>query len=173
MRYVCYHGTLLQRLDVPLDSQRLINGIHNKSWFSVASLDTKITTAIGGRQGCKLGCVIFNSVYEGALAVLRCKAEKLALVSSLDLFASRFWMPRSEHDQPARKVANHEIQYADDGVSLIFAQNPQVLLKRVHISWTCCRWSSRHSASRSTGQKARQRPLLSSESPVRHSAWQR
>ena len=44
-------------------ARALTTAIHIGSWFRYGDLQTVITTELGGRQGCKLGSLIFNGGY--------------------------------------------------------------------------------------------------------------
>ena len=73
----------MQRWRVSKDAQRILNSLHCKSWFVVGDLSSRIVTALGGRRGCKFGGVIFNAVYEDALAIVRAQGMRKNMVLQL------------------------------------------------------------------------------------------
>ena len=46
----------------------LVASLHVGSWFQLPNDDNLIVSIAGGRQGCKLGALIFNAIYSVALA---------------------------------------------------------------------------------------------------------
>ena len=71
----CY-GSLLEELGVDPKVVALIASLHTGSWFQYKDLDTVILSIKGGRQGCKLGSIVFNMVYARALYSVRYKLKK-------------------------------------------------------------------------------------------------
>ena len=67
-------GGLLRTIGVAEGAVELIKSLHTNSWFKYSDLHTGIISNRGGRQGCKLGGLIFNMIYAKALRQLR---EKL------------------------------------------------------------------------------------------------
>ena len=47
------------------------DSLHRHAWFSVGDLNTAVTSRTGGRQGCKLGALTFNSAYGIGLDILQ------------------------------------------------------------------------------------------------------
>jgi len=64
-------GQFLEQICVPEHIVKLMTSLHSSSWFSYGTLQSVILTRIGGRQGCMLGDLILNLVYERALRELR------------------------------------------------------------------------------------------------------
>ena len=56
------HQALLEELGVDPKVCALISSLHTGSWFKYQDLDTLIIACKGGRQGCKLGALIFNLI---------------------------------------------------------------------------------------------------------------
>ena len=48
----------------------LAESLHRDAWFAIGGLDTAVTSKTGGRQGCKLGALTFNSAYSIGLDML-------------------------------------------------------------------------------------------------------
>eukprot|EP00973_Karenia_brevis_P085560 11870192-Karenia_brevis.AAC.1 len=61
----------------------MINSLHTNAWFKVGDLPSVVVTSTGGRQGCRLGGIIFNGVYERALAQVRHKLREAGITLKL------------------------------------------------------------------------------------------
>ena len=67
-------GGILNDAGVPEVVRRLAASLHDGSWFDITSPaghSTPIRTCRGGRQGCRLGAVVFNYIYAKALAQVK------------------------------------------------------------------------------------------------------
>ena len=64
-------GSLLDQLGVDKGITELLKSVHTESWFVRTGSDNAIVTSRGGRQGCKLGSIVFNLIYSRALRKLR------------------------------------------------------------------------------------------------------
>ncbi|CAK0883186.1 unnamed protein product [Prorocentrum cordatum] len=65
--YIEQHGHAFQQIGVPEKLTRLVVALHTKSWFQADGADSFAYTRTGGRQGCKLGGLMFNCCYTLAL----------------------------------------------------------------------------------------------------------
>ena len=65
---------------------RAINVLHSGSWFHYGTRPSVITSKSGGRQGCKLGGIIFSVAYMRALRKLRqaLRRERIPLKVKFD-----------------------------------------------------------------------------------------
>ena len=64
-------GGLLLNSGVDPAVCKLFNSVHHGSWFKLIN-DTKyLVSKSGGRQGCKLGALVFNLIYSQALKRVR------------------------------------------------------------------------------------------------------
>ncbi|CAE8719304.1 unnamed protein product [Polarella glacialis] len=77
---IAQHGSVLYKLGVDPKVAALVNSLHTNTWFRYEDLQTIIVTSKGGRQGCKLGAIIFNMVYARALTMLRTKLEQHGII---------------------------------------------------------------------------------------------
>ena len=108
------NGPFLEQIGVPHVIVTLITSMHSCSWFSYGTLKSAIVTRTGGRQGCKLGDLILNFVYERALQdvghALSLKGHVLQLPSSDEV---PFWVRPCalNHQQP---VDVFDATYVDD-----------------------------------------------------------
>ena len=65
------HGCVFDRWGIDAKIIALLRGLNSKAWLKYGALFTAVTTATGGRQGCKFGAIICISVYEQALGDMR------------------------------------------------------------------------------------------------------
>eukprot|EP00973_Karenia_brevis_P045981 6368301-Karenia_brevis.AAC.1 len=70
----------------------MIKSLHTGAWFRIGGLDSVIVSKSGGRQGCKLGAIIFNTVYAVALRRVKAKLREAGVVFVIKLKGtSAFW----------------------------------------------------------------------------------
>ena len=129
--HIMQKGTIMQRWRVLDDAQRILNSLHCSSWFIVGDRTSRIITALGGRQGCKFGGVIFNAVYEDSLAIVRTQAEEKGLILQLPLWDAPFWINRSPDVLSVGTTPVHEVQYVDDAVAMLFAHRSSELFRMI------------------------------------------
>ena len=55
-------GGLLSSLGLSECSLEMFKSLHTNSWFVYGGLDTVIVCSRGGRQGCRLGGIVFNLI---------------------------------------------------------------------------------------------------------------
>ena len=71
---------------------KLISAIHTHSWMKHECAKEVVVTTRGGRQGCKIGGVIFGAVYAQALKDLRCDLRRSGLMrSESTVLGQPFW----------------------------------------------------------------------------------
>jgi hypothetical protein len=129
-------GGLLCGAGVDAAVTDLVASLHAGSWFQLPNDDSYIVSIAGGRQGCKLGALVFNAIYSVALA--RVKAE----LSRLDamLYVKRkqtepFWTGEGAQfsfdsacitDPEFEHVV--EVTYVDDEAIHVAATSPKILM---------------------------------------------
>ena len=64
-------GGLLRQLGADESVCALVNSVHDGAWFRLPGDAKYVVSVSGGRQGCKLGALIFNLIYRLALKKLR------------------------------------------------------------------------------------------------------
>ena len=76
IEYIDATGGIIKELGVGPDVHALLTGMHQGAWFRMDGPEADfILTARGGRQGCRLGGLVFNMIYARALRRMR---ERLA-----------------------------------------------------------------------------------------------
>ena len=128
------NGCLLEQLDVPEDVIELFRSLHTDTWFRYADLDTIIVTHKGGRQGCKLGGVVFNLIYARALHKLRGRLLQQGVVLHLPCDLQRpFFSKLSCDTHMHESVPIVEATYVDDEALYLSASSPKALDKAIDI----------------------------------------
>jgi hypothetical protein len=66
----------------------MLHDLHNENWFTVARTDplhddNVIHAQIGARQGCPVGAMLFNIVYEFVLAKIRLRLRQAGLLTTI------------------------------------------------------------------------------------------
>ena len=89
------HSLLLKEMGVMPNVIATVNSLHTSTFFKVPGNSSLLVTAAGGRQGCKLGALVFNLVYSVALRTLRRKLESAGIILrvSVQRSASSFLKP--------------------------------------------------------------------------------
>ena len=100
---------------------QIINSTHTNSWFKYADLQSCIVAKTGGRQGCKLGGLIFNSVYDIALhEVASALVESGVTTSFAHDPAEAFWNSRPSSACASEKLI--DVTFVDDEAAVVFAK---------------------------------------------------
>ena len=74
--FIRERGSVLEQWRVDGKVAKLISAIHTHSWMEHECAKEVVVTTRGGRQGCKIGGVIFGAVYAQALKELRCDMRR-------------------------------------------------------------------------------------------------
>ena len=132
------HGGLLREAGVDENVVRLVNCLHDGAWFRIPGDSELIVTSAGGRQGCKLGALVFNLAYSIALKRARVELAALGLLLSIKVCHDRpFWASHgadfewSEASQP--ESVHFEIAFVDDIAAYLSAPSVKSLLIAVPI----------------------------------------
>lgn len=67
------YGPPFERVKVPTKVCRMVNALHTLRWAKYGSLSSCVIGVRGGRQGCKLGGVLFNTIFSEAMSQVRSK----------------------------------------------------------------------------------------------------
>ena len=124
--------TVLQRMRVDPCVIELIRGLHSRSWARVGDLQTAICSTAGGRQGCRLGGIIFNLLYTLALNEVADAFHKQGLTLRVLWDSSAaFW---ATGVQPRDSQHQVDCTFVDDEAFAIVARTPHVLDKRIYMA---------------------------------------
>ena len=75
--YIDKNGTAMSQAGASPEAVDLMRSLHSAAWFQVgAESATPVVTKRGGRQGCKLGPLVFNMGYELPLDIIRRKLSE-------------------------------------------------------------------------------------------------
>ena len=129
--YISKVGPVFHQWGIDEKVIALINSLHTHSWFCYDDLETVISTYTGGRQGCKLGGTMFNSVYAQALLMCRelLKSEGIVLTVKA---SSSFWATDHNESGPG----HHDIldaTFVDDQCVILVASSPECLDRAIKI----------------------------------------
>ena len=124
-------GPVLERIGVDAKIIRLINALHTKAWARYGALASVVVTTKGGRQGCKLGGVIFAIIFGQVMANVRARlsADGILLKTSF-CEDSPFWNPSACPGD----LIDHEVgeaTFVDDTAIALVASSPKVLMKYI------------------------------------------
>ena len=119
----------------------LMASLHSGSWFQLPNDDKFIVSIAGGRQGCKLGALVFNSIYSVALARIRaelCKFNIILQVKANDDMpfwsgggASTSFSNTCLGDPTFHQVV--EVTYVDDEAFHVAASTPKCLMAAIPV----------------------------------------
>ena len=118
-------GGLLKIWGVDPKVRRLISSMHEGSWFRYGDLDTIIKTALGGRQGCKFGSLIFNSGYSIALSMLHTELESVGVTLNIHESPNAFWSQVDPNQVEPHSAV--DATFVDDECLVIMAPTPHQL----------------------------------------------
>ena len=135
-------GSILQQLGIDHAASSAVRSLHTAAWFQLPGDETVLETQCGGRQGCKLGAVLFNMIYALALRRLIAALLRHGIVLVLPAAPRHIWgspPPESDaadsssaplwFDAQARPVPLVELTYVDDEALLLSSTSPAALLK--------------------------------------------
>ena len=123
------NGTTFDRWNVSPVVRELVRGVHSKAWLRVGGRESVVATSTGGRQGCKLGGLIFAVDYDEALKLMRSEMAAVSISVRCKMDRNRpFWesacsSTQSTHDDVA------EATLVDDDAAGIAASSPVCLTK--------------------------------------------
>ena len=93
MQYLRTRGPIFTQWGVDAELSQLAGVLHTNSWYQYGELDSCIVAPTVGRQGCKLGGIIFKIVYNEALDELTVLLVESGVVQSITKAgAFLFWL---------------------------------------------------------------------------------
>ena len=131
--YIDERGHLLQQWGVDPGAACLSQALHHGAWFCIADLDSAVLSKTGGRQGCKLGALTFNSVYAVALDMLAWELRRADIVFRVRVPDGAFWQ-RSDEDVDASDDNVVDAAFVDDEAIVLMAKSPALLDRAIDIT---------------------------------------
>jgi len=132
IHYLGSKGPIFLQWGVDEKVIQLINALHSNSWFQYGDLDSCIVAKTGGRQGCKLGGIIFNSVYNEALNEVTDLLLKEQIVHSVTKPGHLpFWC---SDDRPSGREDVLDATFVDDHAMVLMASNARQLDRAIDIA---------------------------------------
>ena len=135
-------GSIFQQLGIDHAASAAARSLHTAAWFQLPGDETVLETQCGGRQGCKLGAVLFNMIYALALRHLTAALLRHGIVLVLPAAPRHVWgnpPPESDaadgpsaplwFDPQATPVPLVELTYVDDEALLLSSTSPAALLR--------------------------------------------
>ena len=110
----------------------LVTSLHHGAWFRLPGDEPYIVSVSGGRQGCKLGALVFNLIYSLALLMLRQELLDLGIilwVTNAPSFA--FWGTQATLTSWAadeRSSPVFEVTYVDDECIFFAASSARAMM---------------------------------------------
>ena len=131
--YINEHGSAFDQWEVDKKVTALICGLHSKAWASYGESTSYIVTSTGGRQGCKLGAIIFNAAYSLALSVLHARLRAASITLRLRRYDAPFWSQDAAADSEYVEEDIIDAAFVDDEAIILTASSPKALMKAVRI----------------------------------------
>ena len=91
LNYIHEHGCVFDQVNVNKKAVRMINILHTKAWAKYGDLKSVVVSYRGGRQGCKLGGVIFGAVYAVAIREVRLRMNAKGITVNLNFEGIRYY----------------------------------------------------------------------------------
>ena len=141
--YLADQGCAFDQWGVDPKVTRLVNSLHARCWATDSGADSFIVSAFGGRQGCKLGAIIFNAAYSLALKVLHARLRAAGIVFRVQCEAGAFWQSSSSETRFQWHcpdgggidgfVDTLDATFVDDEAIILVASAPKVLHDSIQI----------------------------------------
>ena len=128
--------SIFEQLHVCSEAMEVARSMHTGVWFTLPGDEEALVSGCGGRQGCKLGALLFNMIYSVALR----RVSRELLVAGVVLHLPRRdgapWRPAcsSAPSWSSRAAVNDdlllvvELTYVDDEALMLAAKSPAALM---------------------------------------------
>ena len=132
IEYLEANGCVFEQAQMNPKTIRLMNALHTRAWAAYGSLDSIVVSSKGGRQGCKMGGIIFGAIFGVAIKEVRRRFNSLGVSVHVKFPTTRpFWFFDPETDPyEARNVV--EVTFVDDTCIVIICNSATLLVSSVH-----------------------------------------
>ena len=126
-------GSLFEQLGVCSEASSMARSLHTGAWFMLPGDTEVLVSRCGGRQGCKLGALLFNMIYSVALRRVARSLIGEGIALHVPTAGMALWGPRP-NSQPSWTPVHSsdiplvELTYVDDEALLLSARSPAALL---------------------------------------------
>ena len=166
--YIDESGGILAELGVDTTTRELMNAVHHRAWFQLEDCDDAIIVSTrGGRQGCRLGGLVFNMIYAKALAEARATMRSRGACVALRFDHQKpFWLSggcdlldydSAGDDATPGRTLLQDVTYVDDEAAYLMHRNPLVLASQIRELCQPYNACSQGLDSASTGKQGRPR----------------
>ena len=137
IEYLDANGPVFEQVGTHAKISRMLNVLHTKCWSSYGSLQSVIVGSRGGRQGCKLGGVLFTANYAVAVKEVRATLSAKGIAMKFKLLVdSPFWAFNPDVDQfDLHEVV--EVSFVDDTALPVDAPASELLDKAGAVACVC------------------------------------
>ena len=147
--YIDESGGILKECGVDDATVRLVRSLHHCSWFKTgdgAWIETEVlVSSRGGRQGCRLGAIVFNLIYAKCLKKVRAELQERGITLMLRATGdAAFWSDDTQVEMRNRRRPGGahgdgiddceelvEATYVDDEAIYLSANSPKALAAAV------------------------------------------
>ena len=130
--YLDKHGPVFTQWGVDPKVINIVNAIRTNSWFKYEDLKSCTVARTGGRQGCKLGAIIFNSVYDLELKEVSSALHSAGIDTHFQHHsASAFW--RSASAPPDTCTHLSDVTFVDDEAAIVMTKTGAELDRAIDI----------------------------------------
>ncbi|CAK0843813.1 unnamed protein product [Prorocentrum cordatum] len=129
--YIEERGPLLQQWGANHTAKEMARTLHEHSWFQVPGGDRVVASHTGGRQGCKLGSLVFNSAYTPALDMLRWRLRQDGVTLRIPQAPGAFWEPAPADDPRECEIV--DAIFVDDEVVILLSESPRALARAINV----------------------------------------
>ena len=104
----------------------MINALHSRSWAKYGDSPSVVMSQTGGRQGCKLGSILFNATYSLALGEVHARLREAGILLRLECHRAPFWGNCSLGKAVSKEYVV-DATFVDDECIVLFARCPRKL----------------------------------------------
>ena len=121
-------GSVMHASGVSPKVERIINSLHTRAWSRYGNLESVVQSVVGGRQGCKLGGLVFAATHGRVMKEVRSRMRESNIVLKLFHKQDDAVWDAGEPDKLAREAPDewHEVEtveaaFVDDEAFVLMA----------------------------------------------------